>query len=382
MQNRRYVLITIMILTLMISLFASPPVTMAITKVTPTPEPQSADELDIEALLERAIEKVNEEDYQGAIDDLTAVIQRDETVWDAYFFRAFSYSQSGDQNRAIDDYTRALIILPHDWTTYALRGDLYLLTEDLVQADIDYEQSIYLNPRYAPAYAGKALLSLAQGDETLGSIYQAIYQALQASVSGDSDANIDILSDAIDNMDAPSTPAELGYVYYNRSNTYIGLKNWDNALSDISNAIDLQPDMQDYYMARGFVYSETDQLDLAAPDFYKRMTLVETTSIDETIDFGKATTVEMDYGTVARLTFTGEAGQRVTLTARDSEGMGVDPLLVLLDSEGNPIAGNDDGGGEYDSMIGDFELLADGSYTAVVSHANGGFVGTVTVSLK
>lgn len=382
MQNRRNLLTTVIILTLMISLFASPPVSMAITKVTATPDTPPADELDIDELLQRAIERVNAQEYQSAIDDLTAVIQRDETIWDAYFFRAFSYSQAGDQNRAIDDYTRALVILPHDWITYALRGDLYFFTEDLEQANFDYEEAIYLNPRYAPAYAGKALLSLSRGDETIGGIYQAIYQALQATVAGDRKANIDILTDAIDNMDAPSTPAELGYAYYNRSNTYIGLNDWDAALSDISNAIDLQPDMQDYYMARGFVYSETDQLDLAAPDFYQRMTLIEKNSIDESLDFGKAMTVEMDYGTVARMTFEGEAGQHVTLTARDSLGMGVDPLLVLLDGDGNPIAGNDDGGGEFDSMIGDFELPSNGSYTAVVSHANGGFVGTVTISLK
>lgn len=384
MQKRPIILITILTITLMIGLFISPPATMAITKVTPTPDgiQPPTDELDIGALLDQALEKINNEDYGGAINDLTAVIQLDETLWDAYFFRAFAYSQTGDENRAIDDYTRAISILPYDWTTYNLRGDLYYFTGDLAQANLDYEQVIYLNPRYAQAYAGKALLSLTNGDQTLAEIYQAVYEAIQASIAGDSDANIDILSAIIDNADTLSIPPELGYAYYNRANTYISLGNWDDALSDMNQAIDLQPHMQDYYMARGFVYSETNQLGLAAPDFYQRMTLIEITSITETLDFGKTVPVEIDYGTVARLTFSGNAGQKVTLTARDSLGVEVDPLLVLLDTERNPIAGNDDGGGELDSLIRDFELPVAGTYTVVVSHANGGFVGTVTVSLK
>lgn len=380
MQKRPILLTTIMTLLLAIGLFASPPATMAITKIEKTPTP--ADELDTQALLEQAIEKVNAQDYASAIDDLNDVIQRDETIYEAYFFRAVAYSQTGDENRAIDDYTRALIIKPHDWTAYALRGDLYFVTEDFVQADLDYEQALFYQPRYAPAIAGKAILSLKQGDEEVGLIYQAVYESIQAIIAGDTGENIEILSDAIDTVDPQSRPSELGYVYYNRANTYISLGNWDDALVDLSLAIDLQPHMQNYYMARGFVYSETNQLDLAAPDFYERMTLLETISIDGTLDFGATESVDMAYGTVARLTFSGEAGQTITLTARDGAEMGVDALLVLLDGDGNPIAGNDDGGGDLDSMIADFELPADGTYTAVISHANGGFSGTVTVSLK
>ena len=386
MQKRHTLLAGIILITLMIAMFISPPVTQAITKVTPTPAPaddssQPADDVDIETLIEEAVDKLEAEDYEGAIDDFTAIIRVDESLWDAYFLRAFAYAQLGDSDRAIDDYTRALSINPHDWTTYSLRGDLYIRTEELAQANFDYDQALYLNPRYAQAYAGKALLNLRQNDQTLAEIFQGIFEAIQESVAGNINTNIEILTETIENVDIPAPP-ELGYAYYNRANTYIGQQEWDNALSDMNQAIELQPDMQDYYMGRGFIYSETDRLDRAAPDFYKRMTLVEVTSIDESIDFGETVPIDMAYGTVARLTFSGDAGQQVTLTARDSLGEGVDPLLVLLDVDGNPIAGNDDGGGEFDSLINNFELPESGTYTAVVSHANGGFVGSVAVSLK
>lgn len=386
MKRQTTVLLSILVATLMFGLFITPSPTLAITKVTPTPAPAEDDssttELDVETLLERAISKLDDEDFEGAISDLDTIIDIDETLWDAYFFRGFAQSEIGDFDRAIDDYTRAINIRPYDWATYSLRGDLYLQTGDLAQANLDYDQTLYLNPRYFQAYAGKALLNLQRGDESLALIYQGIFESIGASAGGEADDAIDILSATIENITESPSPKQLGYVYYNRANLNIGQQNWDNAIDDMNNAIELQPDMQDYYMARGFAYSETDQLALAAPDFYTRMMLVELNPIDGTIDFGETEAVDMDYGVVARLTFDGEVGQTITLTARDSLGVGVDPLLVLLDVDGNPIAGNDDGGGELDSRISDYTLPDNGTYTAVISHANGGFVGTVVVSLK
>jgi Flp pilus assembly protein TadD len=375
MKKQSLYLAVMLLVALGFGFVLTPAPSMAITKVTPTPD---ASEMDIEALLERAMASIEAQAYSDAISDLNAVLEMDNQLWDAYVYRGFAHGESGDTDRAIDDYTRAISIRPYDWQTYSLRGDLYILSGDLAQANLDYDQSLYLNPRYVQAYAGKALLTLQRGDETISLIYQGLLEALGAG----NDQTIELLSNTIDLVDTEIVPPALGYVYYNRSNAHISDSNWTDALDDINTAISLQPEMQDYYMARGFIYSETDELALAAPDFYQRMTLVELSTVEDTIEFGQTVPIEMDYGVVARLTFTASEGQAVTLTARDSLGVGVDPLLVLLDPEGNPIAGNDDGGGEFDSLLDDYVIPADGTYTALVSHANGGFVGTVTVSLK
>lgn len=386
MQKRLLGFITLLIVTLMISFFVSPTPTLAITKVTPTPDPSdsntSPDEIDVQSLLEDAIEKLDAEDYAGAISNLEAIIDVDEMLWDAYYFRAFAYAQIGDFNRAIDDYTRAINIRYHDWTSYTLRASMYVQLGELGLANLDYDQALFFNPLFGDAYAGKAILYLQLNDPTLSDIFQGIIEAMGASANGNVNESIDILTSVIESVDADSAPPELGYVYFIRSNTHIRLGNWDEALDDMNRAIELQPEMQDYYMARGFVYSETSRLALAAPDFYQRMTLLEVNSIEAELSFGQTTSIEMDYGTVARLTFDGNEGQQVTITARDSLGVGVDPLLVLLDEDGTPIVGNDDGGGELDSLINDFILPDDGTYTVVVSHANGGFTGTINISLK
>ena len=112
------------------------------------------------------------------------------------------------------------------------------------------------------------------------------------------------------------------------------------------------------------------------------MTLLERETIELEIDLGESFTVEMAQGLVARLRFDGKAGQQVTIAARDFLGTGVDPLLVLLDSDGLALTGDDDGGGELDALISGFELPADGVYTAALSHANGGYKGKIRVSLR
>ena len=53
-----------------------------------------------------------------------------------------------------------------------------------------------------------------------------------------------------------------------------------------------------------------------------------------------------------------------------------------MDSDGIALTGDDDGGGELDALISDFELAEDGLYTALLSHANGGYEGKIRVSLR
>jgi hypothetical protein len=56
-------------------------------------------------------------------------------------------------------------------------------------------------------------------------------------------------------------------------------------------------------------------------------------------------------------------------------------LIVLLDPNGDPIAGDDDSGTQLDSLISSFELPTDGTYTLLVSHAGGGSEGDIELSL-
>lgn len=380
MQKRILTLLLGISLALLPPLLVSPSASFAIGKVTPTPTPDKP--IDVEMALEEILELLGERDYDGMIMLAGEILQVDDEHWEAYYYRGFARARQEKWDDAIADYDIALELRPFDARLWRLRGDMHRENSDPRQALADYARSLFFNPRSTQAYSSLVRLHDRDRDKTIRDLYQSIIDAARVNAQGNSYRAIDILDEAIADVERHSRPMQLGYAYFQRANIWTSGEEWDSALADISAAIQLQPQMHDYYMMRGFIYSQTDQSDRAGQDFYRRMTLIERESIDEELDFGDSVTVEMDYGVVARLRFEGDAGQSVTVSARDYLGGGVDPLLVLLDVNNMPILGDDDGGGERDSLIADFELPATGVYSALVSHANGGYGGKIRVSLR
>ena len=310
------------------------------------------------------------------------ILQADEQSWEAYYYRAFAHRQQEDWHDAIADYAAALAIRPFDAQIWRLRGETQLRNSDPRQALADYQQSLQWNPRSAQTYSSLVRLHERDRDKSLRDLYQSIVEAVNAHAQGSSNRAITILDEAIGRFDRGSRPRQLAYAYFNRAHFWTSKESWESALADINVALDLQPEMQEYHLARGFIYSRLGQLELAAPDFYQRLLLIERESIAEQLALNDSVTIEMDHGLVARLRFQGETGQMVSISARDHLGSGVDPLLVLLDAQGLPVLGNDDGGGQKDALIADYELPQDGEYTLMVSHANGGYEGQIRVSLR
>ncbi|NJN36529.1 MAG: DUF1559 domain-containing protein [Nitrospiraceae bacterium] len=165
-----------------------------------------------------------------------------------------------------------------------------------------------------------------------------------------------------------------------RGNEALEAGRYDEAIADYTAGIELDADMHDLYLGRGIAYRQIEELQMAGEDFGARIYLLaEDISADTPLEIGESTDVEMAYGRVYRFIFEGQAGQRLTFTARDAAGVGVDPLIVLRDHDGMDLAGDDDFGGTLDAEIANFELPDDGTYTLIVSHANGGYNGIVTV---
>jgi tetratricopeptide (TPR) repeat protein len=109
---------------------------------------------------------------------------------------------------------------------------------------------------------------------------------------------------------------------------------------------------------------------------------VETERGAETaITIGEPLTLEMTDGRVYYLAFEATAGEVLTLTASTSDTY--DPLIVLIDAEGNVLAWNDDVSAEddYSSLIADWEVPVDGSYTLIVTHSGLGSEGPTEVSI-
>lgn len=66
----------------------------------------------------------------------------------------------------------------------------------------------------------------------------------------------------------------------------------------------------------------------------------------------------------AEYTFEANAGDRVTILLVSDD---FDPFLILLDENGDEVTVDDDSGGEFNSLISDFQLPSAGEYTIIVT---------------
>lgn len=359
----------------------------AIREVIPTPPPAATPQTTVEAPVGTLDEQLNAAynlfeggDYQAAIDAATAIIELNPDAAEAYLLRGVAYRQMNNVNRAIDDFTRSIRILPYDWTAYTFRADAYTQSNKIGDALNDYDKAIELNPRYAAAYTGRATLLDQRGESQNAQIDQLIAEGLTSFTRQDLNGALIKFTQAIDVDETPE-----GYVanaYYNRALVHSTLGDVDASIADYTAAIELNPQMHDSYLGRGISYRQIEETAKAGADFGKRIEILATDTTEGTLEIGVSEEVVMAYGQVFRFTFEGQAGQSLNLSANDIALIGVDPLIVLLDPDGTPIGGDDDNGGELDAQLANFELPADGTYTLIVSHANGGYDGLVSVYVR
>jgi hypothetical protein len=99
------------------------------------------------------------------------------------------------------------------------------------------------------------------------------------------------------------------------------------------------------------------------------------------VTFGTPFSLEIQEGVVYRVPFEGEAGQPVDVTAEVVDSSEVDSLIVILDADDEPLIADDNSGEDSDAAIQGYVLPASGNYTLVVSHADGGSEGDISVLL-
>lgn len=180
---------------------------------------------------------------------------------------------------------------------------------------------------------------------------------------------------------------------------YMGLahqqaSDYQEAIADYDRAIVENRDIAATWLNRGVAYEQLGDSDSAMLDYYQWMRRdgIESNYAGDLMS-GDQEIVEMTPNALHIFTFRAEPGQDLTVAAESVvEGM-TDPIILVLDPKGNPVAGDDDilrQSGDLvsmDSLIDGETLTYDGSgcmgntYTLLVSHAGGGSYGDVQVSL-
>lgn len=402
MQNRIFLLMLAMVLLVGMGLVSLAPMSVqAIGEVTPTPEPlisPPTQAIDVAQTLTDGFLSMQNGDLEKGIDSFTTVIQAEPDNAEAYMLRALAYVSTEQFQIAIADITVALNLLPEtyhsdravvfpltEWFLYTLRGNMYAELDDNAQALADYDAALRLTPSSdnEAAFASRAEINTRLGNTAAAEVDDLMARAMAAMNAGNLENARSLLAQATDTGQRTQSVA---IAYYNLAVLNVFEGNTAEAIQDYTEALNINPEMQIVYLARGIAFREAGDMAAAAQDFYNRMTLLGTEFVDETASVGDGIEIAMDYQRVVRIHFEGTAGDSVTLSAREVVAVETDPLIVLLDPDGNPIAGDDDFGGNLDSLIEDFELPMTGTYTLMVSHAEGGYAagfdGLIRVALE
>lgn len=175
---------------------------------------------------------------------------------------------------------------------------------------------------------------------------------------------------------------ELVAVYNNRCWAYSEIGQYDRALNDCNHLMSTVPGADYPYLNRGIVYEKMGDLDAAMADYMQWINLRGQQVItNENLSWMGNIEVNMNDGYVYFFPFTASAGQDILLTAtsveRDNDA---DPLVIILDPQGQPVAANDDTGEWWDSYV-TFTAPQTGEYVAVLTHAGGSTTGIIDVAL-
>ncbi len=189
----------------------------------------------------RSIAKISLEDYRGAEADATASIERNPFIAGAYEVRGAARQNMGRSEEAIADYDKAIEQLPQSKEILFKKA---LAQEEIKQYDAardTYATLLKYHPRYDNAYVGRARLNLATGD-TVGAL-------------ADADKAIELNRNNVN-------------AYLIRADVAISSeKDYAKALSDMDEAIKLQPRYPGFFVNRAFLRYNLDDYFGAMADF-------------------------------------------------------------------------------------------------------------------
>ncbi len=274
------------------------------------------------------------------------------------------------------------------------RASNALTAQQYDQAVLNMSLFILLNPTFSPAYYGRAqgYVGLNDLDHALGDVDHALdisataaspaFNAALYALRGEIDRQQQHPDDAMKDYTHSINIAPSVQALANRGMIYMSQNDLPKALTDFSSAVGIDATNPVLYVYRGMVNSGLADAKAAGSDYLNFFDLVQTSTVDHAaIETGQQVTLQVDQGVVYHVPFTAKAGQYASALAVARSGS-VDPLLVLLDSTGEALAGDDDSGGNSDALILNYEIPADGEYTLAIGHSLGGFTGSVQIQIQ
>ncbi len=185
-------------------------------------EPEYSEE--VVNLYNRAIEKTDKKDYQGAIDDYTKVIAVEPKFANAYFNRGNVYFNIDDFKNSVKDYDQYIKLEPGKAEGYNARSNARYKAGDRAGTLADYDQLIVLKPNDEKIFYNRGVL---------------------LSDTGNIKGAIESYSKAI------SLKNDYETAYFNRGLLREKSKDFKGAIEDLTRCIEIHPDDARTYRYRG-----------------------------------------------------------------------------------------------------------------------------------
>lgn len=316
----------------------------------------NADSSDIQTYMLRALLFWTLAEDRRVLEDCDHIIALDPQNAFAYLFRGSSNQYLGDRLTPPADFTHAVNLDPDNADIYALIGSTYVQTGDTMNAMMNLDRAIQIDPANARSYYFRGLVYMGETNYT-----QAVAEFTRA---------IELEPQYVD-------------PYYDRGWTHARQGDYLQAISDFDQVILINAQFQWAYLGRGVVYDLSGDPQAAVRDYLTYVRLNQLEHIDgQPLAPGVPVRLDMIDGRVYTLPVTVQAGQVVDIIA-SSPNDRADPLIVLMGTDGTTaLAGNDDETiGDFTAAIHDFSIPANGTYTLLVTHSDGGNQGAVDVNL-
>jgi tetratricopeptide (TPR) repeat protein len=217
----------------------------------------------------RALTYRQNDNFEGAIADLTKAIELKGKDFDqVYFFeRGLSYLMNNEVENAIKDFDTAILLEEDFIEAYAQRANAYVEQQRYSEAIQDLTRVHELDPEDPLALVQRARIYFNLGDPSKAisdftaahelSPYDPVILADRARVYAES---LNEMKKAIADINsALSIDTEFADAYMFRARYYRSQKDLTRALADINKAIDINPNHSEAFYERALIFKENKQ---------------------------------------------------------------------------------------------------------------------------